>query len=143
MQFVRKVRVELGEKSYDILMGKDLKAALRDFVQQAGFSHRALLVADTNTGPLYGQQILDILQQAGLKPELYEIPAGEPSKSLAEAERIFTKAIEMGMDRKSPVFALGGGVVGDLAGFVAASYMRGVPFIQLPTSLLAQVDSSV
>ena len=75
--------------------------------------------------------------------EVYEIPAGESSKSMQMAEKLFTKCIETGMDRKSPVFALGGGVVGDLAGFVAASYMRGVPFVQVPTSLLAQVDSSV
>lgn len=71
------------------------------------------------------------------------IPAGESSKSLAVAEKLYTRAIELGLDRKSPIFALGGGVVGDLAGFIAATYMRGVPFVQLPTSLLAQVDSSV
>lgn len=143
MQSVRKVRVDLGEKSYDILIGNHLEAELQQFIQQAGYSHRALLLSDTNVGPLYGRQVLDILEKAGLQTELYEIPAGESSKSLAEAEKIFTKAIEMGLDRKSPVFALGGGVVGDLAGFIAATYMRGVPFIQLPTSLLAQVDSSV
>ncbi len=72
-----------------------------------------------------------------------QIPAGESSKNLTVANELFTRAIELGLDRKSPVFALGGGVVGDLAGFVAATYMRGVPFVQLPTSLLAQVDSSV
>ena len=140
---MRKVRVDLGEKSYDILIGNHLEAELQQFIQRAGYSHRALLLSDTNVGPLYGRQVLDILEKAGLQAELYEIPAGESSKSLAEAEKIFTKAIEMGLDRKSPVFALGGGVVGDLAGFIAATYMRGVPFIQLPTSLLAQVDSSV
>jgi len=71
------------------------------------------------------------------------IPAGESSKTLDEANRLFTRAIELSLDRQSPIFALGGGVVGDLTGFVAATYMRGVPFVQLPTSLLAQVDSSV
>lgn len=71
------------------------------------------------------------------------IPAGESSKCLSVAEKLYTRAIELGLDRKSPIFALGGGVVGDLAGFIAATYMRGVPFVQLPTSLLAQVDSSV
>ena len=123
VQSVRKVRVDLGEKSYDILIGNHLEAELQQFIQQAGYSHRALLLSDTNVGPLYGRQVLDILEKAGLQAELYEIPAGESSKSLAEAEKIFTKAIEMGLDRKSPVFALGGGVVGDLAGFIAATYM--------------------
>ena len=143
MLFVRKVEVALGEKSYTIYIGNQLGAELAAFLDQQGFSHRALLIADTNTGALYGKAVLAELQQAGLTAELYEIPAGESSKSLAEAEKIFTRAIELGLDRKSPIFALGGGVVGDLAGFIAATYMRGVPFIQLPTSLLAQVDSSV
>ena len=143
MLFVRKVEVALGEKSYTIYIGNQLGVELAAFLDQQGFSHRALLIADTNTGALYGKAVLAELQQAGLTAELYEIPAGESSKSLAEAEKIFTRAIELGLDRNSPIFALGGGVVGDLAGFIAATYMRGVPFIQLPTSLLAQVDSSV
>lgn len=140
---MRKVRVELGTLSYDIVIGMDLDDELRAFVEQAGFSKKALLISDTNVGKLYGERVLRVLRQAGLAAELFLVPAGERSKSLAEAERIFTRAIELGLDRKSAIFALGGGVVGDLAGFIAATYMRGVPFVQLPTSLLAQVDSSV
>ena len=140
---MRIVPVELGKNSYDIYIGNGLEQQIRDFCQQAGFSGKGLIVTDTNVGTIYGQWLQDLLQQAGLQVEVYEIPAGESSKSMKMAEKLFTKCIETGMDRKSPVFALGGGVVGDLAGFVAASYMRGVPFVQVPTSLLAQVDSSV
>jgi 3-dehydroquinate synthase len=141
---MRDVRVELDQDSYDILIGKDdIIQKLEEFVRGAGFSAKALLVSDTNTGRLYGTKVLAALHRAGLSAELYMFAAGENSKSLPEAEKIYTRAIELGLDRKSAVFTLGGGVVGDMAGFVAATYMRGIPFIQVPTSLLAQVDSSV
>jgi len=140
---MRKVRVDLGEKSYDIVIGYDIGQEIMNFVQGAGYSKQALLITDTNVGPLYGQMMQNLLGKAGLNVSIIQIPAGENSKNLTVANDVFTRAIELGLDRKSPIFALGGGVVGDLAGFVAASYMRGVPFVQLPTSLLAQVDSSV
>ena len=143
MRDVHKVRVELGAASYDIFLGEKLCLALTAFVKEQPFSHKALVVSDENVGKLYGERALGALRAAGLAPELCLVPAGESSKSLAVADEIFTRAIELGLDRRSPVFALGGGVVGDLAGFIAATYMRGVPFVQLPTSLLAQVDSSV
>ncbi|MCI6284562.1 3-dehydroquinate synthase [Selenomonas sp.] len=139
----RIVRVELGPQSYDIVIGHELGASLIDFVRGRRYSRQALLVTDSNVGPLYGEQVAALLAEAGLHPVVYAIPAGESSKTLAIAEKIYTCIIEHGLDRKSPVFALGGGVVGDLAGFVASTYMRGVPFVQLPASLLAQVDSSV
>lgn len=140
---MRKVRVALGEESYDILIGYGLEKELQSFVQGAGFSKQAMLVTDSNVGPLYGEKVRAILEAGGLHVTVVTIPAGESSKCLAVAEKLYTRAIELGLDRKSPIFALGGGVVGDLAGFIAATYMRGVPFVQLPTSLLAQVDSSV
>lgn len=140
---MRKVRVELGKESYDIYINHGLQQELVDFVKGAGFSKQAMLVTDSNVGPLYGEKIRRLLEEGGLKATIATIPAGESSKSLRMAEELYTKAIELGLDRKSPIFALGGGVVGDLAGFIAATYMRGVPFVQLPTSLLAQVDSSV
>jgi 3-dehydroquinate synthase len=140
---MRKVKVDLGSKSYDIVIGYGLEAELVQFVRQAGFSQQALIVTDSNVGPLYADKIRSLLSEAGLSAAVAQIPAGESSKCMAVAESLYTKAIKLGLDRKSPIFALGGGVVGDLAGFIAATYMRGVPFIQLPTSLLAQVDSSV
>ena len=140
---MRKVRVELGNQSYDIVLGEALEKELTEFVHSAGFSHKALLVSDTNVGKLYGRKYADLLEAAGFGVDVYLLSAGESSKSMEEAEKLYTRAIEIGLDRKSVIFALGGGVTGDLAGFVAATYMRGIPFVQLPTSLLAQVDSSV
>ena len=140
---MRKVRVELGINSYDIYIGNTLGNELKNFVNNAKFSKKALLVTDTNVKKFFSGEIILALESAGLDVKLVTIPAGETSKSLAEAEKIYTAAIEFGLDRKSAIFALGGGVVGDLTGFIAATYLRGVPFIQIPTSLLAQVDSSV
>ena len=137
------VRVELGKDSYDIVIGRRLGTALSDFVRSKKYSKKALVVTDSNVGPLYADAVCGRLREAGLEPIVHTFPAGESSKTMAVAEEIYTRIIEHGLDRKSPVFALGGGVVGDLAGFVASTYMRGVPFVQLPTSLLAQVDSSV
>ena len=140
---MRKVRVGLLENGYDILIGDGMDAELVSFFEGAGFSSRALILSDTNVGKIYTEKVAELLKRAGKQPSVHLVPAGESSKSLTEAERAYTKAIEQGLDRKSVVVALGGGVVGDLAGFIAATYMRGVPFVQIPTSLLAQVDSSV
>lgn len=140
---MRIVPVELGTNSYKIYIGSGLENEIVDFCTESSFSGKALIVTDTNVGPVYARWLQDLLSKGGLMADVYEIPAGESSKSMAMAEELFTRCIRLGLDRKSPVFALGGGVVGDLAGFVAASYMRGVPFVQVPTSLLAQVDSSV
>ena len=139
----RRVEVALGERSYTIAIGEGLTEALIAFVRRAGYSPRGMLVTDTDVGPLYAEHIAERIASAGVAAEIVMIPAGESSKTLDEANRLFTRAIELSLDRQSPIFALGGGVVGDLTGFVAATYMRGVPFVQLPTSLLAQVDSSV
>jgi 3-dehydroquinate synthase len=135
--------VDLGTESYEILIGTKLTENIRTFVLQAGFSKTVLVISDKNVGILYGNALLILLKQAGFQAKIIFVVPGEGSKSMAVADGIYTKAIELGLDRKSPIVALGGGVVGDLAGFVAATYMRGVPFIQIPTSLLAQVDSSV
>ena len=140
---MRRVNVELGARSYTITIGSGTAEELAGFVRGAGYSPRGMIVTDTNVGPLCAAQTAECIASAGIRAEIVEIPAGEQSKSLDMANDLFTRAIELSLDRKSPIFALGGGVVGDLAGFVAATYMRGVPFIQLPTSLLAQVDSSV
>ena len=140
---MRTVEVALGERSYHIYIGGGLMDELAAFVRAADFSSRGLLVTDAQVGALYGAQVAETLTRAGIAAEIVTIPAGEPSKSLDMANLIYTRAIELGLDRRSPIFALGGGVVGDLAGFIAATYMRGVPFVQIPTSLLAQVDSSV
>mgnify|MGYP000900207875 FL=1 len=140
---IRRVAVALGERSYSIVIGNGIDDEIITFMREAGYSPQGMIVTDTNIGVRHADRIVKLLERAGLRSDVITIPAGETSKSLTQADRIFTRAIELGLDRRSPIIALGGGVVGDLAGFVAATYMRGVPFIQLPTSLLAQVDSSV
>lgn len=139
----RIVKVDLGKDSYDIVIGNGVKQQILDFVAKAKFSKKGLIISDSNVAPLYADYIKQLIEAAGVSVDVAVVPAGESSKALLSTEALFTKCIEFGLDRKSPIFALGGGVVGDLTGFIAASYMRGVPFIQIPTSLLAQVDSSV
>ena len=140
---MRKVRVELGDNSYDITIGMNLHEEIKNFIRNANFSKKAMLITDTNVKKIFADSISSLLEASGLDINIVTIPAGEMSKSLKEAEKIYTAAIQFGLDRKSAIFALGGGVVGDLAGFIAATYLRGVPFVQIPTTLLAQVDSSV
>ena len=140
---MRKIHVPLGAHSYDIFIGQNVCTEISSFCSQENFSPTAMLIVDENVTPLYAEDILDALRAGGLKPKLATVPAGEVSKSLPMAENLYTQMIEEELDRKSPIIALGGGVTGDLAGFIAATYMRGVPFVQVPTSLLAAVDSSV
>lgn len=111
--------------------------------QLFGTGKRTVVVGDTNTIPLYGKTVVDSLQTSGISASAYSFPAGEGSKRLATVEGMLSEFVDRGLTRTDFVVALGGGVTGDMAGFAAASYLRGVPFIQIPTSLLAQIDSSV
>ena len=140
---MNEVRVSLGERSYSIHIGNGILHTIGENMNAFSFSRKTLVISDTNVAPLYLDTVVNSLQEAGFVPYTAIVEAGEKSKAFATAEQLFTTCIEAGLDRKSPIIALGGGVIGDLAGFVAATYLRGVPFIQIPTSLLAQVDSSV
>lgn len=140
---LEKVYINLGPRSYFIYIGTDLLARLGRFLQDFAFTPRALLVTNSAVGPLYGPLVEKSLAESGFEVIRAEIPDGEEHKSLATAAELYDLAYRSELDRRSPVLALGGGVVGDLAGFVAATYLRGVPFVQVPTTLLAQVDSSV
>src|SRR5216683_4509040 len=112
-------------------------------LQAAGFSKRVFVVTDSDVGLLYIEPIQDLLADAGFVPRIFTIPAGESSKSLQHWQQILDWLVERKAEQQEPIIALGGGVAGDLAGFVAATYHRGVPLIQVPTSLLAQVDSAI
>lgn len=140
----KQLTVDLGERSYPIWIGRGLLERLIFFLEKVGIDkdRKLLLISDTQVAPLYAGSIMDQLASGGYTIYQYTVPAGEPSKSLAEYERIITFALEKKLDRQSVVLALGGGVVGDLAGFVASTFMRGIPFIQIPTTILAH-DSSV
>lgn len=138
----QQVRIALGDRSYDILIGSKL---LADPVAWDGLpaAAAALIVTNTTVAPLYAARLRAAL--AGRYRAVHEVvlPDGEEHKDWSTLNRIFDALLAHGCDRKTVLFALGGGVVGDMAGFAAASYMRGVPFVQVPTTLLAQVDSSV
>ncbi|QQE72753.1 3-dehydroquinate synthase [Brevibacillus composti] len=138
------LRVELGERSYPIIIGEGLLQQAATLLQEGGIAPAARLfvITDEHVALRYLPPLEDNLKSAGYSVHAYVIPAGEQSKSLSMYEKVMTAAIEAGLDRKSVILALGGGVVGDLAGFVAATYMRGIRFVQLPTTLLAH-DSSV
>ena len=107
----RRVEVALGERSYTIAIGEGLTEALIAFVRRAGYSPRGMLVTDTDVGPLYAERIAERIASAGVAAEIVMIPAGESSKTLDEANRLFTRAIELSLDRQSPIFALGGGAL--------------------------------
>jgi 3-dehydroquinate synthase len=141
---MRSITVELGERSYPIHIGKGLLQDIATRCSEAGFPVRSplLVVSDSSVAPLYLAGIESRLREHGYTVVSHVIPAGEASKSLTAYEEIMTTAIKAGLDRSSAVLALGGGVVGDLAGFVAATYMRGIGFMQIPTTILAH-DSSV
>ena len=134
------VKLNLDDRSYEIHLGRDLGAGM-SLSDEAGVS--ALLVSDSNVAPLYAGRFTALLEAQGLRGHPVVVPAGEPSKSLARAGDLYTAAVAAGLDRRSVVVALGGGMVGDLAGFVAATFLRGIRLLQIPTSLLAMVDSSV
>ncbi len=137
------VTVDLGDRSYPIYVQAGLFANLADYLKKHDLTERLFVITDENVRDLYGDSVLASLENTGLQVELLSVPAGEHSKSLEQANVLYTKMLESRANRKSIILALGGGVVGDLAGFVAATFMRGIRFVQVPTTILAQVDSSV
>ncbi len=136
------IQIALGERSYPIHIGSGLlgRSSAYDAVPVAS---TALVVSNTTVAPLYAQQLITALSQKFRKVDLISLPDGEQYKTWETLNSIFDALLANSCDRKTVLFALGGGVVGDMTGFAAACYMRGVPFVQVPTTLLAQVDSSV
>lgn len=140
---MRIVKVPLGNRSYDIKIGPGLIHKLGTECARLKLGHRCVIITDTNVGRLVAKPTFNALVKAGFSPSLIVVPAGETAKSLKSVQTCYEQLAEHRLERKSFIVALGGGVVGDLAGFVAATYLRGIPFVQVPTTLLAQVDSSV
>jgi 3-dehydroquinate synthase len=140
---VRIVKVPLGNRSYDIKIGSGLIGKLGSECARLKLGQRCAIITDTNVGRQYAKPAYNALVQAGFEPSLVIVPAGETAKSLKSMQFCFDRLASHRLERKSFIVALGGGVVGDLAGFVAATYLRGIPFVQVPTTLLAHVDSSV
>ena len=136
-------RVDLGDRSYDVLVEKGLLSQAGHAIQQAGVRGRAAVISDATVARHHGEKLIASLEAAGFSPSLHEVPSGEASKSMSHVEELCAAMAEAKHDRRSFVVALGGGVVGDLAGFVASVFYRGIPFVQIPTTIVAQVDSSV
>lgn len=140
---MKKIKVELGSNSYEIRIGSGLLTRTGLWLKEKGFSGKAAIITDATVKGLYGDALNQSLTDAGFAVTTLEVPVGEEQKSLETAGRLYHELSSSYVERTTPVLALGGGVIGDLAGFVAATYMRGVPLIQIPTTLLAQVDSSI
>jgi 3-dehydroquinate synthase len=140
---VRTVPVKLGPRSYDIKIAPALLQNLGRDCAHLNLGERCAIITDKNSGKFFARTVFDSLVRAGFSPLLITLPAGETTKNLRTVEDCYHQLAAHRLERKSFIVALGGGVVGDLAGFVAATWLRGIPFVQLPTTLLAQVDSSV
>ena len=137
------IQVDLGKRSYDIEIGDGLLAGAGERINKLHPDSRVVIITDTNVEDLHAAVLRDSLDRAGISHKCVVVPAGEKSKSYAGLENVVEGILRAGMERGDVLVALGGGVVGDLAGFAAGIVRRGMKFVQMPTSLLAQVDSSV
>lgn len=143
MRIFSTVSVALSSRSYQICVGSGLVQGLGDLCAQLPVTPRAVIVTNPVINRLYGARASASLRRAGFRVATIEVPGGERAKSLSQALRLYRAFLRHRMDRRSVVIALGGGVIGDLGGYAAATFLRGLPLIQVPTTLLAQVDSSV
>ena len=140
---MKKVIVDLGKRSYPIYIKNGILKDIGQLCKQHNVSKKVVLITDCNVKQLYADEVICVLEKFDFQVVTISVEAGEGSKSLAKADDVFEQMITNRISRQDSVIALGGGVVGDLAGFVAATFMRGISYIQIPTSLLAQTDSSV
>ncbi len=143
---MKTLKVNLDKKtllSYEIRIGKSIIDRMILLIAKNHKATRYVIVTDSNVNRHYGQILLTSMIQAGMQASLMEIPAGEPSKNIATVMDITGKLLASGADRGTVLIALGGGVVGDLTGFIASVYMRSIPYIQIPTTLVGQVDSAI
>ncbi|PTY06804.1 3-dehydroquinate synthase [Verrucomicrobia bacterium LW23] len=143
IQEAQEVHVSTSSGVYSVRIGHNLLGNIGQEVASLGLGKSAAILVDEALAPIYAPKAINALQHAGLRAVLCAIPSGEGSKSLTEAGRLLSFLAQQRLERNSIVVALGGGMTGDLAGFVASTYLRGIPFVQVPTTLLAMVDSSV
>ncbi|MHC1719364.1 MAG: 3-dehydroquinate synthase [Clostridiaceae bacterium] len=140
---MKTIRIELGEKSYSIFIKRNCIKDLGKYIKENHKGSRITLITDENLNAIYGDKLDSIFSAADLETSVISIKPGEASKSIDTLKKVYLKLSESAMTRGDIIVAFGGGVVGDLAGFAAATYLRGITYIQVPTSLLAQVDSSI
>jgi len=139
----RIVHVEVQPRPYPVVIGPGILAQVGPRLSQCVKGRRVVVITDTNVGPLYGQSVLESLRAAGFEARLLTLPAGEHTKSLETLVTVYDALAAANIDRTSPLVSLGGGVIGDLTGFAAATWVRGVPFVQCSTTIEADVDASV
>ena len=139
----KKIHIDLGTRSYNIFIKNNILSKTSDYLTGLGLSKKCVVITNDIVKQWYLEPLVDNLSKNGFEVSTIILPDGETTKSITYLEQIYHKMLEAHLDRNCFVVALGGGVVGDLSGFAASSYMRGVPFIQIPTTLLSQVDSSV
>ncbi len=140
---MEKIRVELAERSYDIAIGSNILEGIGDNLKSFGLSPKIVIVSNPIVFQLYGEHVSNSVKKAGFDLLIVTIPDGEGYKDLLWVQHIYDELLRHRLDRLSALIALGGGVTGDITGFAASTYMRGISYIQIPTTLLAQVDSSV
>jgi len=140
---MKKVKVNLASNSYEIYVGSGLLRQMGRWLVENGFTGKLVIITNPILKGLYGDALMENLSGEGFKVVVLQVPDGEEAKSLETSGRLYKELTGAYAERKTPILALGGGVIGDLAGFVAATYLRGLPLIQVPTTLLAQVDSSI
>lgn len=140
---MKTLHVGLGERSYPIHIGEGVLGEIGEELLAISFPKKVAVITNPLVGQLYADIVLGALSSAGFSAIRIDIPDGEEFKTLATVSTVYDALMAAGFDRGCGLLALGGGVVGDLAGFVAATFLRGIPFVQIPTTLLAQVDSSV
>jgi 3-dehydroquinate synthase len=140
---LRTVTVSLGARSYPVYIGEDILSRVGGWLQDSHLRGRAAIITDDAVEALYASSVAASLKLAGYDVSTHVVKRGEKSKSLASVERLAESLAQAGVDRHGSIVAVGGGVIGDLAGFVAAIYYRGIPYVQVPTTIMAQVDSAV
>ncbi len=143
---MNKIKVSLDKRqhsSYDIYIGQDILDRMGLLLAKNRWGARYIIISDENVAALYGEKVVGMLKNMDIRADLITFPAGEKFKSIETCTGLVEQMMDIGADRTSAIIALGGGVVGDVAGFTASIYMRGIPCIQVPTTLLAQVDSSI
>ena len=136
-------KINLKDNAYEVIVSKGILNDCGNYISNLEIGNKCAIISDSNVAPLYASKVSESLANNNIKSELIVVDAGESSKSLESVEKICRKMIKTGHDRHVFVIALGGGVIGDLAGLVASVFYRGVPFIQIPTTIVSQVDSAV
>jgi 3-dehydroquinate synthase len=137
------IRVGLQDRSYPILFGQDLLSGLGEQLKSIGFPNRVALVTNPTVFGHHGEVVIESLKSAGIDYSLISVPDGEEYKNSPTLDSIYDQLIEQNFDRGAGLIAFGGGVIGDMAGYAAATFLRGIPYVQIPTTILSQVDSSV